>query len=269
MASSFNQEDSLYGTLPALLLVGGMGTRLRPVLSSKPKPLAPLGDIAFLELLILQLRSQGIRRLVMCTGYQSQQIEEALGDGRKWDVAIKYSREASPLGTAGAIKQAEPHLSEVSAFLVMNGDSFLELDIRKLIRFHQEKEGWASVAVRRVADAARYGTVEVDAQDRVVRFSEKVGIQRPGLINGGVYVFKQSVLRRIPEGPSSLEKDVLPGLVEHGVFALEQAGMFIDIGTPEDYAHAQTLYQRLSAAALSASCHGATSDPIPANPKEK
>src|SRR5260370_30488540 len=81
-----------------------MGTRLRPVLSSKPKPLAPIGDVPFLELLILQLRSQGIRRLVMCTGFQTQQIEEALGDGRKWDVAIEYSKESSPLGTAGAVK---------------------------------------------------------------------------------------------------------------------------------------------------------------------
>src|SRR5713101_904395 len=185
-ANSPLRGDSFREDLPALLLVGGMGTRLRPVLSSKPKPLAPIGDVPFLELLILQLRSQGIRRLVMCTGFQSQQIEEALGDGRKWDVAIEYSKESSPLGTAGAIKQAEQHLSEVSDFLVMNGDSFLELDIRQLIHFHRENEGWASLAVRRVADAARYGTVEVDGQDRVLRFSEKVGIQRPGVINAGV-----------------------------------------------------------------------------------
>jgi NDP-sugar pyrophosphorylase family protein len=249
-ANSLLRGNSFHEDVPALLLVGGMGTRLRPVLSSKPKPLAPIGDVPFLELLILQLRSQGIRRLVMCTGFQTRQIEEALGDGRKWNVAIEYSKESSPLGTAGAIKQAEHLLSGTSDFLVMNGDSFLELDFQQLLRFHWEHGGWTSIAVRRVADAARYGTVEVDCQSRVVRFGEKLGIQKPGLVNGGVYVFKREVLQHIPEGRGSLEKDVLPRLVEHGTFALEQTGMFIDIGTPEDYARAQTLYQQLSDAAL-------------------
>lgn len=250
-ANSPRRGDSFRENVPALFLAGGMGTRLRPVLSSKPKPLAPIGDVPFLELLILQLRSQGIRRFVMCTGFQAQQIEEALGDGRKWGVAIEYSKESSPLGTAGAIKHAEDLLSGTSDFLVMNGDSFLQLDLQQLLRFHQEHGGWASIAVRRVADAARYGTVEVDRQNRVVRFSEKMGIQKPGLVNGGVYVFKRAILRYIPKGPGSLEKDVLPRLVEHGTFALEQTGMFIDIGTPEDYARAQALYKQLSDAALS------------------
>jgi len=258
---SHHQGDSFTESFPALLLVGGMGTRLRPVLSSKPKPLAPIGDVSFLELLILQLHSQGIRRLVMCTGYQTQQIEEALGDGSKWGVGIEYSKECSPLGTAGALKHAEHLLSGAQDFLVMNGDSFLELDIRQLVRFHREHGGAASIAVRRVPDAARYGTVETDGRNRVVRFAEKLGVQRTGLINGGVYVFKSSVLQSIPSGPGSLEKDVLPGLVQEGVFALEQVGMFIDIGTPEDYARAKSLYQYLSEAALSTPGSGAQKDP--------
>lgn len=244
--------NPLPGELPAVLLVGGMGTRLRPVLSSKPKPLAPIGEIPFLELLVLQLRSQGIRGMVMCTGFQSEQIERELGDGSKWDVRIEYSKESCPLGTAGAIKHAAQLLSEASDFLVMNGDSFLEIDFHELIRFHRERKGWATIAVRRVEDASRYGTVEVDGQSRVSRFSEKLGISRPGLINGGIYAFKREVLRHLPVGPTSLEKDVLPGLIEHGIFAQEQAGMFIDIGTPEDYARAQELCQRLSKAAVSA-----------------
>ncbi len=251
IANSPLRGDSSRDDLPALLLVGGMGTRLRPVLSSKPKPLAPIGDTPFLELLVLQLRSQGIRRLVMCTGFQTQQIEEALGDGRKWDVMIEYSKESSPLGTAGAIKHAEHLISDASDFLVMNGDSFLELDFHQLIGFHRDRGGWASIAVRRVADAARYGTVEVDAQSRVVRFSEKLGLQKPGLVNGGIYVFKREVLQHIPEDPASLEKDVLPRLIEPGTFAMEQSAMFIDIGTPEDYARAQALCQRLSEVAVS------------------
>jgi D-glycero-alpha-D-manno-heptose 1-phosphate guanylyltransferase len=236
---------------PVLLLVGGLGTRLRSVLSDKPKPLAPIGDISFLELLVMQLASQGLHRLVMCTGFQAGQIQQEFGDGRKWNVTIDYSEEARPLGTAGAIKLAERFVSPVSYFVVMNGDSFLELDLRQLIRFHREHGGSASIAVRRVSDAGRYGTVKVDEKNRIVRFSEKMGIPESGVINGGVYVFNRDILQGIPDGPSSLEKDIFPALLDQGVFALEQDGIFIDIGTPEDYARAQALYRRLSQAAVS------------------
>ena len=251
MTDTLFRTERSYETTPVLLLVGGMGTRLRPVLSGKPKPLALVGDVPFLELLVLQLHSQGLRRLVMCTGVHADQIQQEFGDGRKWNVMIDYSEEKSPLGTAGAMKLAQRFLDSASEFVVMNGDSFLELDLQQLIQFHREKGGWATIAVRLVPDAARYGTVQVDGQKRVVRFSEKLGIQSPGLINGGVYVFNREVLQHIPEGPSSLERDVLPGLLEHGVFAVEQSGMFIDIGTPEDYARAQSLYRSLSQAARS------------------
>jgi len=251
MADISARAESSCEDIPVLLLVGGMGTRLRPVLSDKPKPLAPIGDIPFLELLVLQLHSQGLRRLVMCTGFHADQIRQEFGDGHKWNVTIEYSEETRPLGTAGAIKLAERFLSPAAEFVVMNGDSFLELDLRQLIWFHRENGGWASIAVRRVPDAARYGTVHVDGQNHVVRFGEKMGIHEPGLVNGGVYVFNREVLQHIPEGPSSLERDALPGLLKHEVFALEQNGMFIDIGTPEDYARAQALYHSLSQAALS------------------
>ena len=114
-----------------LLLVGGMGTRLRSVLSGKPKPLAPIGEISFLELLVMQLRANGFRNLVMCTGFEAGQIHEKFGDGHKWNVNISYSEENQPLGTAGAIKLAEPFLRQSPNFVVMNGDSFLELDLRR------------------------------------------------------------------------------------------------------------------------------------------
>ena len=244
------ESDAVPEDIPAVLLVGGIGTRLQSVLPDTPKPLAPVGDAPFLQLLVRQLRSQGIRRLVMCTGHLADQVEKEFGDGHKWDVAIDYSKESRPLGTAGAVKFAEGYLTEASDFLVMNGDSFLELDFRELIRFHREHGGLVSMAVRRVPDAARYGTVQLDAHNRVVGFREKMGASVPGIINGGVYVFKRSILQHIPEGPASLEKDVFPRLLEHGVYALEQQGMFIDIGTPEDYARAQTLCHSLYQAAL-------------------
>ena len=244
------QSDALGEGIPAVLLVGGMGVRLQPVLPSTPKPLAPVGKVPFLQLLVLQLRSQGIRRVVMCTGHLADQIEEEFGDGQRWDLTIEYSKELHPLGTAGALKFAERHLSQASEFVVMNGDSFLELNFRQFLRFHREHDGLLSMAVRRVTDTARYGTVQVDAESRVVGFREKLGIPVSGLINGGVYIFKRAILDRIPNGPASLENDIFPGLLEHGVYAQEQRGMFIDIGTPEDYARAQTLYQSLYQAAL-------------------
>jgi NDP-sugar pyrophosphorylase family protein len=234
----------------AVLLVGGMGTRLRSAVPGAPKPLAPVGNKSFLQLLVRQLRSQSIRHLVMCTGYLADQIEDEFGDGHEWDIAIGYSRESQPLGTAGALKLAERCLPLVSDFLVMNGDSFLEVDFRQLIRFHREHGSLISIAVRKVEDATRYGTVLVDTASRVIGFTEKTGTRAPGLVNGGVYAFNRSVLQHVPDGPASLERNVFPRLLDQGLYALEQHGMFIDIGTPEDYARAQELCDRLYQAAL-------------------
>ena len=232
----------------AVLLVGGLGTRLRSVVPSAPKVLASVGKGAFLGLLVEQLRSQGIRRLVMCTGYLADQVEGEFGDGTALDITIEYSKEEQPLGTAGAVKRAEHYLRDVADFFVMNGDSFLDIDFRKLMDFHRRRDAMATLAVSRVEDTSRYGTVQVEG-DRVRGFAEKTGSHLPGLVNGGVYAFKHAVLQYIPEHPASLERDVFPALLDHGVYAQEQRGMFIDIGTPADYARAQQLYDSLSEAA--------------------
>ena len=228
-----------------MLLVGGLGTRLRSLVPSAPKPLAPVGDRPFLELLIRQLHGQGIPNLVMCSGYLADQIEVEFGDGRDLGVAIEYSKETQPLGTAGAVKLAQTHLQSMSEFLVMNGDSFLEIDLRQLVKFHRAHGGLATVAVVPVENAGRYGTVHSDSSHRVTAFSEKTGNDSPGLINAGVYVFSRAILDQIPVGPASLEKDIFPKILDQGVYAAEQRGMFIDIGTPGDYARAQVLLNRL------------------------
>jgi NDP-sugar pyrophosphorylase family protein len=236
--------------IKTVLLVGGLGTRLRSVVPSAPKPMASVGDRPFLELLVRQLQCQGIRRLVMCTGYLAGQIEDEFGDGRGLDVEIEYSKETAPLGTAGALKLAQPLLTEGSDFLVLNGDSFLEVDFARLLCFHREHGGLVTMAVVPVPNAQRYGTVKVGPGGRVEGFTEKTGSTAPGLVNAGVYLFRKAIFEHIPDGPASLERDVFPKIFSQGVFALEQDGMFIDIGTPEDYARAQVIRTRLSDAAL-------------------
>jgi NDP-sugar pyrophosphorylase family protein len=237
------------------LLVGGLGTRLRPVVASAPKPLASVGDRPFLELLVRQLGYQGIHRLVFCTGYLADEIEKRFGDGQAWDATIEYSKELRPMGTAGAVKLAEPFLRDSTDFLVMNGDSFMEIDFQNLIHFHRSMGGIATLAILQMKNSMRYGTVQVAHGDRIVGFAEKSNSDSTGFINTGIYVFNRRIFDHIPEGlPAaggsvSLEKDVFPNLVEHGLFASKQNGMFIDIGTPEDYARAQDLSKMLYKAA--------------------
>jgi NDP-sugar pyrophosphorylase family protein len=230
----------------AVLLVGGLGTRLRSVVASTPKSLAFVGNKPFLELLVRRLCRQGIRRLVMCTGYLAEQIETEFGNGHDWDVTIEYSKEPHLLGTAGAVKFAGQFLRNGSDFLVMNGDSFVHADLRQLFRFHRTHGGLATIAVVQVSNANRYGTVHVGHGGRINGFEEKTGKDGPGVINAGLYVFSSDVLNHIPDGPASLEKTVFPQLLNRGVFALKQEGIFIDIGTPEDYARAQSLSEQLN-----------------------
>jgi D-glycero-alpha-D-manno-heptose 1-phosphate guanylyltransferase len=233
----------------AVILVGGLGTRLRSVVSSVPKVLAEVGKRSFLELLVQQLRSQGVHRLVLCTGYLADQVENRFGDGKTLGVEIEYSKEEQPLGTAGAVKRTEQYLRDVPDFLVMNGDSFLEIDFHSLMEFHRDHDAIATMAILRVQDTGRYGTVRVDANGRVRDFAEKTRNDTLGLVNGGVYILNRAIFQYIPQEPASLERDVFPRLLDHGVYAQEQRGMFIDIGTPADYVRAQQLCESLNEAA--------------------
>jgi D-glycero-alpha-D-manno-heptose 1-phosphate guanylyltransferase len=243
-------DDAASQGMKAVLLVGGMGTRLRSVVPTKPKPLASVGSYSLLQLLIRQLRHQGIRRLVLCTGYLAEQIENEFGDGRDLGLTIEYSREPHPLGTGGAVKLAQQYLQGMSEFLVMNGDSFLEIDFCRMLEFHRAHAGLVSMAVLHVQNSDRYGTVGVDSNGRVIKFAEKTENNSPGLINAGVYVFDRGVFEHIPDGPASLERDVFPQLLSRGIHVIEQHGIFIDIGTPEDYARAQSISDRLYQAAF-------------------
>jgi NDP-sugar pyrophosphorylase family protein len=215
-----------------------------------PKALASVGDKPFLELLVRQLGSQELRRLIMCTGYLAEQIQEVLRDGSNFGATIEYSREMVPLGTAGALKLAQPYLQNEPEFLVVNGDTFLEIDFNEFILSHREHGGLATMAVVPAENSSRYGTVHVGPNGRILGFLEKTSQNAPGIINAGVYAFSNAALALIPQGPASLERDVFPLLMERGFYAIEQRGMFIDIGTPDDYALAKTMSDRLADAAF-------------------
>ena len=232
--------------MKAVLLVGGLGTRLRSAVPSLPKTLASVGDRPFLELLVRQLGNQEIRELVMCTGYMADHIQGVFQDGSEFGATIEYSEETVPLGTAGALKLAQRYVQNESEFLVINGDTFLEIDFSEFIVSHRKHSGVASMAVVPVDNSSRYGIVQVGAEGRISGFLEKTGQNAPGIINAGVYVFTSAALALIPPGPVSLERDVFPLLVEQGFYAIEQRGMFIDIGTPDDYARANKMSTRLA-----------------------
>lgn len=222
--------------MQALILAGGLGTRLRGVLPDKPKPMAPIAGKPFLEYLILQLRHQGISDIVLSVGYLSEQISDYFGDGGSLGINIAYSRETMPLGTGGALKLAEAKLS-TSSFMVMNGDSFLDLEISKFLEDHERRSATVTMALTRVEDQKRYGSVLLDSTERVQRFVEKGEKTGSDLINAGIYILDRKILDQIPGGgkPVSLEKDVFSNLMGSSFFGSVFEGFFIDIGIPKDY----------------------------------
>jgi len=224
----------------AIVLVGGLGTRLRSEVGALPKPLAPVAGRPFLAYLLDQLASAGIRRAILATGYGSAQVEAAIG--RRWqDMAVDYSLEDSPLGTGGAIALAARSLHGPEAH-VMNGDTFLRFDFAGLERSVRDTGAALGMALARVDEVARYGAVEV-AQGRVQRFREKGGTGA-GLINAGSYFLTAEAFAACPPVPVfSFEEKVLHPLADAGrVAAYVETGDFIDIGVPDDYRLAQTRF---------------------------
>ena len=224
----------------AFVLCGGHGTRLSPVLADRPKSMALISGMPFLELLFDRLRSQGIDDLILGTGYMADKIEGYFGRGNKFAVLIGYSREHEPLGTGGALKLAEPLISD--PVLVLNGDSYVEWSLVPMLELFTGKDAHLVMVVQAVADVARYGSVLLDQERRVTQFVEKGAAAGPGLINAGVYLLRKQIVRDLPAGKaSSLEREVFPQLLDRGVYGLISTGLFIDIGIPDDLERAQTL----------------------------
>ena len=248
--------------MQAILLCGGMGTRLRSVVADRPKPMADICGKPFLQYLLEMLRDKGITEVIFALGYMGEMIEEYFQDGSAFGLKIAYSYEEEPLGTGGAIRNALPKILEEEV-LVLNADTYFPMDYQGLLRFHQENDGDFSLATRAIEDISRYGAVRRDPAGRILAWNEKLGDggQQPGEgskqpiegnaqqaassspkslsgeINGGIYVMKKSLVAEIPEGKQSLEQDCIPKWLSEGkrIFGLPFHGYFMDIGIPKDY----------------------------------
>jgi NDP-sugar pyrophosphorylase family protein len=224
----------------AAILAGGLGTRLRASVPDLPKVLAPVRGRPFLAFVLDQLAAAGVERAVVCTGHRSEQVEAACG-ARHGSLSLVYSREAEPLGTGGALRLALEHLTG-DTLLALNGDSYADADLGEFLAAHRASGAAGTLLLAEVADAGRYGRVELDAGGRVRAFREKTAGGR-GWINAGVYLLGRALLEGIPAGRKlSLERDILPHWVPLGLFGHETRGRFIDIGTPESYAAAERFF---------------------------
>jgi mannose-1-phosphate guanylyltransferase len=225
----------------AIVLVGGEGTRLRPLTSDVPKPALTLVDRPFLAYMIEWLAAHGVTEVVLACGFLPDVLQEALGDDEHAGVRLTYVTEPDRRGTAGAIRFAADALGDdlEDRFLALNGDVLTDLDLTALMNAHHERGARATIALHPVEDSAAYGLVSVDADGQVTEFVEKTGEAAPGEVNAGAYFLERSALDLIPPGREvSIEREVFPLLVGDGLGALRLDGYWMDIGTPERYLQA-------------------------------
>ena len=224
----------------AVILVGGEGTRLRPVTSRVPKPVAPVVERPFVAYILDTLVRHGVELAIFSTGFLAEAIEAEIGDGSAYGLEVAYAVEDEPLGTAGAIANCAGHLRE-GGFFVFNGDVLSDVDLTELATFHRERGGMGTIFLTPVEDPRRYGLVELRDDGAVANFLEKPGEwEGTALINAGVYVLEPEVLELIPRGRLfSIERGVFPKLAQAGsLYGHAGRGYWRDIGTPESYLQA-------------------------------
>lgn len=235
----------------AIILAGGFGTRLQQVVSEVPKPMAPVNSRPFLEYLLDYLMYYNVKEVILSVGYKAEAIKNHFRH-RYRNVKINYAVEEEPLGTGGAIKKALGYCHD-NPVLVLNGDTFFDVDLRLMAEFHSDNNADFTMAVRKVRDVQRYGCVMLNEESRITGFSEKNTQTGEGFINGGIYILSAGLLKKKSiEGetlpffkgesvtPFSLEKDFLEKYYRDlNIFGFVSENYFIDIGIPEDYYKAQ------------------------------
>ncbi|HLN43613.1 MAG TPA: NDP-sugar synthase [Acidimicrobiales bacterium] len=228
--------------MKAIVLLGGQGTRLRPLTYTTPKQLLPVVEVPMLERVLAQLRAHGVDEAVLSLGYRPDAFFAAYPGHQAAGVRLDYAVEPEPLDTAGAIAFAARHAAIDETFIVVNGDVLTDLDTTALVAFHRSHGAAATIHLKAVEDPSRFGVVPIDADGRVIEFVEKPPADRvpTNLINAGTYVLEPSVLALIPlERRVSVEREIFPALVADGtVFAMASEAYWLDTGTPEAYLQA-------------------------------
>lgn len=221
--------------MQAILLAGGLGTRLRSVVSDRPKPMAIIEGKPFMEYVVHELLKYGIQDIIFAVGYKGSMVEEYFKDGSGFGIKASYAYEEELLGTAGAIKNAGRFVTG-DQFFVLNADTFYQMDYSRLIEIKERKELHMALVLRQVQDVSRYGEAVLE-DAHLIQFNEKSEENRPGTINGGIYLMDQTLLSEIPEGKVSLENDMIPRWMKQGkrLGGMVSEGYFIDIGVPEDF----------------------------------
>jgi len=223
--------------LPVVILCGGLGTRLRPVVEDRPKAMVPVDGTPFLAYLLEQLEEEGVTNVILSTGHLGEQIE-AFVDRTTWRPSIECIQEEEPLGTGGALRYVAEE-ADLDSFVAMNGDTLFSGSLNRLVRFHaKQEEPAASIALVQTDHPDRYGRVRFDDSGQIQGFDEKQsGIEGTVWINAGVYVLEPSMWTSIEAGEKvSLERDVFPEWVGRGLYGCRFPDAdFLDIGTPDDY----------------------------------
>jgi len=220
------------------VLAGGLGTRLRQVVADRPKALAVIHGRPFLAYLLDQVAAAGLRHAVLCTGYLGEMISETF-KSTYGPLQLSYSHEEEPLGTGGALRLALSKLQS-DPVLVMNGDSYCAADFRSFFQWHCKRKAKGSLLLAGMAKPGRYGSVRIDSDGALLAFTEKSREDTNDWMNAGVYLMSQAMLASIPrQGKVSLEYDIFPQWVGHGLFGYQTHGAFLDIGTPEDFLRAE------------------------------
>ena len=226
-----------------MILAGGFGTRLRPVVSEYPKVVVPVLGRPFLTFLLDQLEAVGIHRIVLCTGFKADIVKKLIGDKYK-NASILYSEEIEPLGTGGAIRLAQDKISS-DMFVVMNGDSYVNADLNRFFCWYKSAGHAAAIYLTIVGNIKRYGHIVTSKNGEVQKFIEKGSSSGSGWINAGIYMLNKQLFKPMPDAkPFSLEKDFFPSLIGKGLHGYKEEAEFIDIGTPESFFQAEKFFKQ-------------------------